>query len=78
MPSVAEHGKLLQFADDTTLICSGPDVDTVREQLTHDLSLLSSYLLQLIIVHKDGRAWNIFRCEPQDTGFTNIKSHFTR
>ena len=44
MPSVVEHGKLLQFADDTTLICSGPDVDTVREQLSHDLSLLSSWI----------------------------------
>ena len=44
MPSVVEYGKLLQFADETTLICSGPDVDTVKEQLSHDLSLLSSWI----------------------------------
>jgi len=39
MPSVVKFGKLL---DDTTSICIGPDVDTMREQMSHDLSLLSS------------------------------------
>ena len=28
-PSIVEFSKLLQFACDTTLMCSGPDVDTV-------------------------------------------------
>jgi len=45
MPTVVEFGKLLQFADDTTLICSGPDVDTANRQSSHDLSLLSSWIL---------------------------------
>ena len=30
MPSVVKFGKLLQFADDTTLIFSGSDIDTVK------------------------------------------------
>ena len=37
MPSL---GRLLQFADDTTLICSGDTHDHVQQQLEHDLRLL--------------------------------------
>ena len=37
MPSIVKFGKLLQFADDTTLICCGSDFDSVKMQLSHDL-----------------------------------------
>ena len=40
MPSLVECGRLLQFADDTTLICSGDTHDDVQRQLEHDLKLL--------------------------------------
>jgi len=43
MPSIVKHGILLQFADDTTLICSGSDFDSVKIQLTHDLSLVHNW-----------------------------------
>ena len=39
MPSIVKFGKLLQFADDTTLICCGSDFDSVKMQLSHDLTL---------------------------------------
>ena len=41
MPSLVKYGILLQFADDTTLICSG---DEVQCQLEYDLGLLFSWL----------------------------------
>ena len=46
MPSVVKFGKLLQFTDDTTLISSGSDIDTVKKQsaLSHDLALLSDWI----------------------------------
>ena len=37
MPSLVQYGRLLQFADDTTLICSGDTHDDVQWQLEHDL-----------------------------------------
>ena len=40
MPSLVECGRLLQFADDTTLICSGDTHDDVQRQLEHDLRSL--------------------------------------
>ena len=44
MLSVVKFGKLLQLADDTTLICSSSDIDTVKKQLSHDLGLLSDWI----------------------------------
>ena len=44
MPPVVKFGKLLQFADDITLICSGSDIDTVKKQLSHVLALLSDWI----------------------------------
>ena len=44
MPSLVQYGRLLQFADDTTLICSGDTHDDVQWQLEHDLRLLSSWI----------------------------------
>ena len=41
MPSIVKFGKLLQFADDTTLICFGSDCDSVKMQLSHNLTLVS-------------------------------------
>ena len=34
MPSVVRHCRLLQFADDTAMICSGANYDVVRDHLT--------------------------------------------
>ena len=36
MPSIVKFGKLLKFADDTTLTCSGSDFDSMKMQLSHD------------------------------------------
>ena len=44
MPSLVKYGRLLQFADDTTLICSGDAHDEVQCQLEYDLGLLLSWL----------------------------------
>ena len=44
MPSLVKYGRLLQFADDTTLICSGDAHDKVQCQLEYDLGLLPSWL----------------------------------
>ena len=40
------HGKLLQYADDTALICSGTDFAEVHRCLTEDLHSLSTWLTQ--------------------------------
>ena len=37
MPSLVKCGRLLQFADDTTLICSGDTHTEVQQQLEHNL-----------------------------------------
>ena len=42
--SIVENGKLLQFADDTTLICLGTDFDSVKNQLSYDLSLVYNWI----------------------------------
>ena len=44
MPSLVQHGNLLQFADDTTLICCGDTCDDVQRQLAHDLELVSKWI----------------------------------
>ena len=41
MPSQFKHGKLLQYADDTALICSGASTEIVHQCLTEDLKSLS-------------------------------------
>jgi len=37
---MSSHGKLLQYADDTALICTSSTVDQVYEFLSQDLSYL--------------------------------------
>jgi len=44
MPSIVKYGKLLQFADNTMLICSGSDFDSVKMQFTHDLPLVFNWI----------------------------------
>jgi len=39
-PSIVEFSKLLQFACDTTLMCSGPDVYTVTGPEEQSMSIL--------------------------------------
>ena len=46
MPSQVSHGKLLQYADDTALICSGTDFAEVHRCITEDLHPLSAWLTQ--------------------------------
>lgn len=38
MPSVVQHGSLLQFVDDTCLICCGSTVESVSQLLNDDIS----------------------------------------
>jgi len=40
------HGKLLQYADDTALICSGTDFGEAYKCLTEDLQSLSTRITQ--------------------------------
>ena len=44
MPSLVKYGRLLQFADDTTLICTGVNRDEVQQKLEHDLRLLLDWI----------------------------------
>ena len=44
MPSIVKFCKLLQFADDTTLICSSSDFDSVKMQLSYDFALVSDWI----------------------------------
>ena len=44
MPSLVKYGRLLQFADDTTLICTGGNRDEVQWKLEHDLRLLLDWI----------------------------------
>ena len=44
MPSLVKYGRLLQFADDTTLICTGDNHVEVQRKLEHDLRLLLDWI----------------------------------
>ena len=44
MPLQVWHGTLLQFADDTCLICSGDNYEHVKNMLCDDLSTLSKWI----------------------------------
>ena len=46
MTSQVVNGTLLQYADDTALICSGPTFDAVHKCLSEDLHHLSSWIKQ--------------------------------
>ena len=45
MPSQSSHGCLLQFADDTCLICSGESPTAVNATLLDDLNVLSQWII---------------------------------
>ena len=60
MPSLVHHGNLLQFADDTTLICSGDTCEEVEKNLSHDLVLISKWISQSkmwLNVNKSSAIW---------------------
>ena len=42
MPSQIKHGKLLQYADNTALICSGSNQDIAHQHLSEDLKQLAT------------------------------------
>ena len=44
MQSQVHNGKLLQYADDTTLICTGDDCCEVHNHLTTDLQYISNWI----------------------------------
>ena len=44
MPSVVRHCRLLQFADDTAVICSGANYDVVRDHLNSDMERLHAWI----------------------------------
>ena len=45
MPSLVEHSKLLQFTDDTTVICLGENRDVVRKELNSDLQRIAMWIM---------------------------------
>ena len=45
MPDQVQHGVLLQFADDTCLICCGKSYEETSVLLTEDLTLLSQWIV---------------------------------
>jgi len=45
LPSVITSGVIQQYADDTTLICSGPSPSEVAATLNHQLSLVNGWLV---------------------------------
>jgi len=45
MPSQVSHSCLLQFADDTCLICSGDSAGAVSQMLQEDLHVLSQWIM---------------------------------
>ena len=46
MPLKVQHGCLLQFADDTCLICAGDTSDIVAKTLQDDLTTLSGWVTE--------------------------------
>jgi len=47
IPSICQrYGNLLQFADDTILVCSGDTCEKVERKLSHDLELISKWISQ--------------------------------
>ena len=46
MPSQIKHGRLLQYADDTVLLCSGANPRDVHWLLSEDLFCLTRWISQ--------------------------------
>ena len=44
MHSLVEHSRLLQFADDTTVVCSGENHDVVRQKLNSHLQRIQTWI----------------------------------
>lgn len=44
IPSQVHNGKLLQYTDDTALICTGDDYCEVYNHLTTDLQYISNWI----------------------------------
>ena len=47
MPSQVRNGKLLQYTDDTALICTGEDYCGVHNLVTTDLQYISNWIPQV-------------------------------
>ena len=45
MPFVVKHSRLLQFADDTVVICSGTSYDVVKDHLNSDMERLHAWII---------------------------------
>ena len=43
LQNATNHASIIQYADDTTLYCSGPDIDSLQEHISSDLTSLVSY-----------------------------------
>ena len=60
MPDQVQHGVLLQFADDTCLICCGKSYEETSVLLTEDLTLLSQWIVtnhMQVNVNKSSVMW---------------------
>ena len=44
MPNVVKHGKILMYADDTTLYVSDEDVNVISKKLTEDIRAITTWL----------------------------------
>ena len=60
MPNQVQHGALLQFADDTSLICCGKPYEETSVLLTEDLTLLPQWIVtshMQVNVDKSSAMW---------------------
>ena len=60
MPSLVKHSRLLQFADDTTVICSGKNY-VVRDNLNSDMDRIQAWIassrMSILNVQKSSVMW---------------------
>ena len=74
MAQHVRHGTLLQFADDTAIICSGGDCHDVHRQISEDLLAVSKWIVSgkvKLNIHKSSVMWyrEIFQFHMSSSGF---------
>ena len=64
LPSTITVGVLLQYADDTTLICSRPNPAQVAAILNHQLKLINTLLVENQMQLNAGKSCGMWFCSP--------------